>query len=379
MFIFTPKIPKFASLVFIIFITLVSQTTSFSVSALDFVNPDSTGNVNVSEPKTNLTVAGNQVDISSKTSKDLIVAGGNVTITGDVERNLIASAGNLNIKSKIIGATVRIAGGNINLKNTIIEEDLVVAGGTVTLSNVQVKGDLYFAGGNLDITNSVFLGSANIRYGTYKGDKLENMVFGKIDAVENPKFKDNEQRKYKENNNNIWNVFWPSQLGILYGLAILFIFLSNKKALGRFEDINWNSKFWMDMLIGFAFLVLTPAVFLISILLLGFTLTSSLLTLVYSIFFLSSVFLPFYLAKLIINGFKFQASIVITSFVIWFALFVNSILTNVVPIFWIVSFIAFLINLSAFGYIVNHIIRIINQTFDPKQTTLIESDSVIEQ
>jgi lipopolysaccharide assembly outer membrane protein LptD (OstA) len=118
---FSQKISKFVALIFMVFITLVCLTTSLNVNALDTIKPDNSGNVNNSEPKTNLTVAGSQVDISGKTNKDLIVAGGNVSITGDIERNLIAAGGNLNIQSKKIGATVRIAGGNINLKNTVIE------------------------------------------------------------------------------------------------------------------------------------------------------------------------------------------------------------------------------------------------------------------
>jgi hypothetical protein len=362
MSMFSFKISKLVTIIFVVFIVLVSLATSLNAI----------GNVNVSQPKTNLTVAGNQVDIFSKTSKDLIAAGGNVTIMGDIERNLIASAGNLSIQSKNIGASVRIVGGNINLKDTIISEDLVVAGGTVTMSNVQVKGDTYFAGGNLDITNSNFLGSANVRYGTYKGDNLDNMVLGKLDVAENPKLKDNVNAKYGEDSHNIWEVFWPGHIGVLYGLILLLIFLSNKKALDRFEDIKWNSKFWIDMLVGFAFLVLTPAIFLLSILLLGFSLTGSLWMLVYAIFFLSSVFLPFYLAKLLINSFKIRNTVVITSFIVWFVLLVNAILSNVIPIFWIISLLAFLVNLSAFGYITNHILRIINNYFEPKQVETIE-------
>jgi hypothetical protein len=367
MFIPLSKISKYILIICFIFVTFVTSTNYPKVNALDYVMPDNAGNVNVSQPKTNLTVGGNQVDISSSVSKDLIASGGNVSITGDIERNLIVAGGNLNVQSKKIGASVRVLGGNINLKNTVIEEDLVVVAGTLILSNVEVKGGIYFIGGNLDITNSTFLGSANIRYGTYKGDKLENMVFGNLDVVQNPKLKDKDQSQYEQNRkNSIWNIFWSGQLSVLYGLILLLIFLSSKKALNRFEDINWNSKFWMDMLIGFAFLVVTPAVFLFSILLLGFTFTGSLLTLVYSLFFLSSVFLPFYLAKLIINTTKRKANVTVTSLLIWFVLLVDSMLSNIFPILWIIGFLAFLVNLSAFGYIINHIIVAINKYFDPK-------------
>jgi hypothetical protein len=365
---FFPKIFKSVALIFIVFVTVICLTTSLNATALEFVTPDDRGNVKVSLPKTNLSVAGNQVDISSKTSKDLIAAGGNVTITGDVERNLIASAGNLNIQSKNIGASVRIAGGNISLKDTVIAEDLIVAGGTLSLSNVQVKGDTYFAGGTLDITNSNFVGSLDASYGNYNGDNLDNMVLGKLNAYENAKLKD-EVKSYR---NNIWEVFWPGQIGVLYGLILLLIFLSNKKALGRFEDIGWNSKFWVDMLVGFAFLILTPAVFVFSIVLLGFTFTGSLWMMIYSILFLSTVFLPIYIAKLLKNSFKVKTTVVITSFIVWFVLLVNAMLSNVIPIFWIISLLAFLVNLSAFGYIINHILRIINKSFEPKQAEAVE-------
>jgi hypothetical protein len=368
MSMFSQKIFKFIALIFIVFITLVCLTTSLNVSSLEFVTPDDSGNIKVSTPKTNLTVAGNQLDIESKTSKDLIAAGSNVTITGDVERNLIASAGNLNIQSKNVGASVRVAGGNISLKNTIIEEDLIVAGGMLSLSNVQVKGDLYFAGGTLDITNSKILGNAAVRYGTYKGDNLDNMVTGNFNAAQNTKLKD-EDKSY---NKSIWYIFWPGHLGALYGLIILLLFLHNKKALNRFEDIRWNKKFWIDMLIGFAFLVLTPFVFVLSILIFGFTLTGSLWTLIYSILFLSTAFLPFYLAKLIINSSKDKSSVVVTSLVIWFALIIDAMLSNIFPILWIISCLAFLINLSAFGYIINHIISFINKYFEPKKAIDLE-------
>lgn len=371
---FLSKISKCVALVSFVFITFVSLTIPLNVNALDTIKPDDSGNVNTSEPKTNLTVAGSQVDISGKTNKDLIVAGGNVSITGDIERNLIAAGGNLNIQSKKIGATVRIAGGNINLKNTVIEEDLVVAGGTLVLSNVQVKGDMYIAGGNLDITNSSFLGSANVRYGTYKGDDLANVVKGKLDAVQNPKLKDTEKYEYgNARSKNAWDIFWPADLGILYGLILLLLFLSSKKALSRFEDIKLDSKFWINMLIGFAVVALAPAIFLLSILILGFTFTGSLLTLVYSMFSLVTAFLPFYIAKLLINSLNVKTTVVITSFIVWFVLLVNSILSNVFPVFWIVSFLAFFVHLSAFGYIINHIIKAINKSFEPKKVDSLES------
>ncbi len=366
------KISTFVAVFLIVFVTLIFSTTRLNVTALEFVTPDDSGNVNVSEPKTNLSVAGNQVQVVSKTSKDLIAGGSNVVITGDVERNLIASAGNLNVQSPIIGASVRVAGGNITLKNTVIGEDLVVAAGTLNLSNVQVKGDIYFAGGTLNITNSQFLGNANVRYGTYQGDSLRGMVVGTLNAVENPRLKDEE----KNYNKGIWDVFWPGQLGVLYGLILLLLFLHNKKALGRFQDIKWNSKFWYDMLIGFAFLVLSSLVFVLSVLILGFTLTGSLWMLIYSILFLSTAFLPFYLAKLIISSFKLQIPMVITSFAIWFVLLVNSMLSNVIPILWIISLLAFLVNVAAFGYIIRNILRFINKSFEPKEAKIVESDTL---
>jgi hypothetical protein len=367
MFVSLSKISKCVALVWFIFIIFASLTTTLNVLALDFVKPDAAGNVNVSDPKTNLTVSGGQVDVSSKTSKDLIAAGSNVSIAGEVERNLIAAGGNLNIQSPKIGATVRIAGGNINLKNTVIEEDLVVAGGTVTLTNVQVKGDTYMASGNLNVTNSSFLGSANVRYGMYTGDDLSKVVKGKLDSAQNSKLIDTE--KYEEDKNkNAWDIFWPADLGILYGLILLLVFLSSKKALGRFEDVKFDSRFWLNMLIGFAAIFLTPAIFLFSILILGFTFTGSLLTLVYSMFSLAIAFLPFYIAKLLINTFKVRTTVVITSFIVWFLLFINSILSNVFPIFWIVSLLAFLVHLSTFGYIINHILSITNAYFNTKNT-----------
>ena len=343
-------------LIFISFIFLIAGNSAY---AMDFVEPDNTGNVNITESKTNLTLAGSQVNINADTKKDLIAGGSNITVNGDIERNLIAVGGNLNIQSNKIGASVRIIGGNINIQNTVIEEDLVVAGGTVNLSNVTVKGNVYSGTSNLNVKNSKFLGDANVSYGTYSGENLSEITTGKLNVSVQEKIA--QKAESSKNKNNWFNPFnLVGYLGILLGLVIILIYLRSKKAL-YFSDIRLTSKLWIDALIGLGVLFVLPIIFVVSIFVLGFTFTWSVWMFALNLFYMSLAFAPLFLANLLLNSTKLKLNIILFSLLIWLGMVLISVLTSLFFPFGIFSLVVYLFQLSAFGYILRNGFSLINR------------------
>ncbi len=118
--------------------------------------------------------AGGVVDIDAEVAGDVIVAGGELYIGHLIEGDVIAAGGTLKIRGEIKD-DIRISGGDLNIDATI-GDDLAAAGGSITLSpGTSVGGDAWLAGGEVHVAGTILgnlkITGGNIRLsGTVRGD-----------------------------------------------------------------------------------------------------------------------------------------------------------------------------------------------------------------
>lgn len=115
------------------------------------------GNVNIPSDERNLSDAylfGNMVEVNAPVNNDLVTAGGDLSLNSNVSGNINAAGGNVKIKGATIGS-VRVAGGNILIDGNI-GRDLLIAGGRITVAkSASISGDLLLAGGQLVMQGTV--------------------------------------------------------------------------------------------------------------------------------------------------------------------------------------------------------------------------------
>lgn len=120
--------------------------------------------------------AGSVVDLDAEVAGDVIVAGGELFIGHQVAGDVIAAGGRLKIRGDVVD-DVRVAGGEIDI-DAVIGDDLAVAGGSITLSpGSRVGGQAWLAGGEVHMAGTID-GNLKISGGTIR---LAGTVHGDVE------------------------------------------------------------------------------------------------------------------------------------------------------------------------------------------------------
>lgn len=252
--------------------------------------------VGIDERPRNLYTAGNTINVEGNVIKDMIAAGNIININGDIGDDLWLAGGTVVIRGDV-GGSLRILAGNVFISGHV-NEDVFIAGGNVVLSDsAYVGGDVGIAGGMINIEGPV---AGNV-YLAGGGAVIDSRINGNVKAKTN-KFLDldkdtfimgdlvyHSSREVKlENGASVigeiefteislkdWKTKKPSKgfLGLFLGIKLLLKFLS-LLALGLilvyfFNDVTEKmslsglNKFWSNLGIGFAALILIPIVSLL--------------------------------------------------------------------------------------------------------------------
>jgi cytoskeletal protein CcmA (bactofilin family) len=241
--------------------------------------------------------AGGVVDIDAEVAGDVIVAGGELYIGHLIEGDVIAAGGTLKIRGEIKD-DIRISGGDLNIDATI-GDDLAAAGGSITLApGTSVGGDAWLAGGEVHIAGTILgnlkVAGGNIRLsGTVRGDvELEG---GEIQILDSARI--GGKLKYKSPSPATTNagavisgeithepVDWDyadSGYGLFFSITlmvagVLFYLFFPHYTLASVKRIGSDP--WSSVGLGFIFLVATPLVaFMLMLIVLGLWVGLSLL------------------------------------------------------------------------------------------------------
>ncbi len=221
--------------------------------------------------------AGGVVDIDADVAGDVIVAGGELTIGHRIEGDVIAAGGSVKIRGEIKDDT-RISGGDLNI-DASIGDDLAATGGFITLSPATiVGGDAWLAGGEVHMAGTIAgnlkISGGNIRLsGTVRGDvELEG---GEIQILDSARIDGNLNYKSPRpaatdikaqitgqvtHETVRWD-YADSGFGLVFTItlvvaSILFYLLFPHYTLASVKRIGSDP--WTSLGLGFIFVVVTP-------------------------------------------------------------------------------------------------------------------------
>ena len=307
---------------------------NLGVSAAEFKSED---NPIVSEPTSNLHLAGNNVSVKSDIKKDLVVIGGEISVTGKIERNISAAAVTLNINSPEVGGTVRVAGGQVFLSGNF-KEDVIVVGERVNIDKANIEGDLVVATNSFTINNSQVKGNIKGSYTTLDGD-LKSQVVGKIEVVE-------MAQKQDYGSHVMASINWIGEFSIfVFLLALAYLLYKNQKLV---TNVKFEKTFGTDLLLGLGIIILPIVLLFISIFLFVFPIVTVIVAIVYLLCFLSSIYLPVYLANWLRNTFELSLDIRYLTAASYLTLLVLNVFSLAVPA---VSVIIFVYAMANIGYL----------------------------
>lgn len=243
--------------------------------------------------------AGGVVDIDAEVAGDVIAAGGELYIGHLVEGDVIAAGGTLKIRGEIKD-DIRISGGDINIDATI-GDDLAAAGGSITLSpGTSVGGDAWLAGGEVHIAGTILgdlrITGGNIRLsGTVHGDveleagEIQILDSARIDGELNyksPRQAATDADAVISGNITHQPVDWDyadSGYGLFFSVTlmvagVLFYLFFPHYTLASVKRIGSDP--WNSLGLGFIFVVATPLVaFILMLIVLGLWVGLSMLAL----------------------------------------------------------------------------------------------------
>ncbi len=243
--------------------------------------------------------AGGVVDIDADVAGDVIVAGGELYIGHHIEGDVIAVGGRLKIRGEITD-DIRISGGDLDI-DASIGDDLAATGGSITLSpGTTVGGNAWLAGGEVHLAGTIVgnlkITGGNIRLsGTVHGDvELEGGEIQILDSAQidgSLKYK-SPQAAITDANAQItgqvthetaqWG-YADRGFGLFFSItlvvaSILFYLLFphyTQASVKRIGSDPWNS-----LGLGFVFLIATPIIaFILMLIVLGLWIGLSLLAL----------------------------------------------------------------------------------------------------
>jgi len=223
--------------------------------------------------------AGGVVDIDADVAGDVIVAGGELYIGHHIEGDLIAAGGTLRIRG-LIDDDSRISGGDLSI-DARIGDDLAATGGSITLSpDTIVGGDAWLAGGEVVMAGTVVgnlkvIGGTIRLSGTVRGDvELEG---GEIELLDGAQIGGNLDYKSPKplttasgtqisgqvsHEEEGWE-YADRGFGLFFSITlivagILFYLLFPHYTVASVKRINTDP--WTSLGLGFIFLVITPLV-----------------------------------------------------------------------------------------------------------------------
>ncbi|MBT8433343.1 MAG: polymer-forming cytoskeletal protein [Gammaproteobacteria bacterium] len=243
--------------------------------------------------------AGGAVDIDAEILGDVIVAGGELYIGHLIEGDVIAAGGTIRIRGEIKD-DIRISGGDLNIDATI-GDDLVAAGGSINLSpGTTVNGNAWLAGGEVHVAGTILgdlkVAGGEIRLsGTVRGDveleggEIQILDSARIDGELNYK----SPRQATTGADAIISggithqpVDWDyadSGFGLFFSItlmvaAVLFYLFFPHYTLASVKRIGSDP--WSSLGLGFIFVVATPMVaFVLMLIVLGLWVGLSMLAL----------------------------------------------------------------------------------------------------
>ena len=238
----------------------------------------------------NLYTAGSSLIVNSRIDGDLFGAGGSVNLASEVRDDVFLLSGNITLTGAV-GGDVRAAGGNIAI-NGPVSGDLLIAGGTVTVSETaSVAGDAWIAGGTVSLTNPV-AGNLKIAGGEVF---INSTVDGKVEIAADEKLVFGPQafitgdityygktdpiiqngaqvskiirKEFAHKEKNETNKSAHFVMFFLFKMLVVFltawILLRFMKRRVDHMHSRFIPKFWSNLGIGFAGMILTPIVAII--------------------------------------------------------------------------------------------------------------------
>jgi len=346
-----------------IFLSLFSSLFSpLPVNAAQFGNPDEAGNVIFdSASQENIYGAGSDVQIKSRVLNDAVVAGQNINFSSDsdISGGILAAGQTLSITPRTVGSSVRAAGQTITVSG-FVRKDVLLAGQTVVLKNLRVGADVVISAQNIIVEENVVI-QGNIYASTSNlQGKLVSASGGKVDI----KIEENDIKSAA------WAVstvdigfFVYTTLSSLFVLIALVLFLRSKQKL-TVQAISFSKAFGIDTAVGAGILFLLPFITLISLFLIfGFSLLP-LLFVVYGFYALVGLYLPIYIANFIKNTFSLSIK---TEFLVAIVYLFLTFSTLVPVLNILVAIFGFFASLSAFGFVLRQLTKLIKNALDVKE------------
>ncbi len=257
-------------------LSAVMLFSALTVSAAEFVFPTKDGgSVNITEELKNVYTAGNTVSINANVRGSLHAAGSMVILRGNVSGTMYAGAGNVIIEGSV-GEDLFIGGGSVVLaESSYVGGDLVVGAGQIAIDG-PVTGNIIGGAGEMTI-NSRVSGNVKVEAGNLiLGDKAE--IIGDLEytaekEINLDRSKISGQVIFNQKESLKAGVINPKlligllTLGILLKLlgliaiGLIFAYLLKKFT----QEIVERSleKFWPNLGIGFAGLILIPVAMII--------------------------------------------------------------------------------------------------------------------
>lgn len=215
----------------------------------------------------NLYVGAGNVTIDSAVEGDSFIGGGQVDVNGTVQDDLFIGGGNIRVTGDV-GGDVRIGGGNVRIEGKIGGE-LMVGGGNVEITDsAEVSGQTFIGAGQIVIagsTGSVKASAESIRLEStarINGD-LEyispNTVQKREGAIVTGATKHTAPPSpHDEKVPALAALAGGSIIWLVASLAMLLLFVYALPSKAATLAADWKNNFWLNMAIGFVFLVVSP-------------------------------------------------------------------------------------------------------------------------
>lgn len=215
----------------------------------------------------NLYVGAGDVAVSSTVHGDAFIGGGQVSVTGHIDDDLFIGGGNVTVAGPV-GGDVRIGGGNIRIEGDVAGE-LMVGGGNVEIAqDSSIAGPVYVGAGQLTIagtTGAVLAGAdtvqltstarinGDLQYASANQARIDSGAIISGETKHRLPPQSAASRKTTTAALVSGGVLW---LLVSVIMLLLYVYVFPNKA--QIVSTDWKNNFWVNLLVGFMFLVVTP-------------------------------------------------------------------------------------------------------------------------
>jgi len=335
--------------------------TPLSVSAAQFGELDSSGNITFDDPtQENIYGVASHIEVQNRVLSDAVLVGEAIEFSEetDVTGGIIAFGQNLTLTPRTVGSSIRAAGQDITVSG-YVRKDVVVAGETVVLEDIRVGGDLVIAAETIYVKDNVLIQGGIYATAAIVEGELTNSSGDNINLEVGQNAHSNQD--FLPELTSVEFLFWLySIIGSAIAVALLAYWLSRKNKL-TVSAYAFNRTMFTDVITGALVFFVTAPVFVIALILsVGWPLLPVAFIL-YSLFALTGVYLPIYIANIIKN----TASISMAIKWLIAIVFTASLLLSVIPfvkfVWWVISFI---LSLAILGSILRGLYIAIFAIFD---------------